>query len=116
MAFTTNYFAQNLREFSAPWARPLDLFFTIFFCIDLVMRLAVEKTDFFTEKKDRWWNRLDFFIVVSAVGEEILNSMVTNVGISTKFIRIIRLLRLVRAFRFLRAARSMSELTCSPST
>eukprot|EP00746_Dinoflagellata_sp_MGD_P055668 gnl/MRDRNA2_/MRDRNA2_242036_c0_seq1.p1 gnl/MRDRNA2_/MRDRNA2_242036_c0~~gnl/MRDRNA2_/MRDRNA2_242036_c0_seq1.p1 ORF type:complete len:771 (+),score=88.36 gnl/MRDRNA2_/MRDRNA2_242036_c0_seq1:113-2425(+) len=110
MAVTINHYAVNLSELSAPWTRLVDIAFTVFFVIDLVIRMGAQQKDFFRSKKDKKWNMLDLFIVVTALAIEILNSMASSIGFNTKFIRIVRLLRLIRAFRFLRVARSLSEL------
>eukprot|EP00746_Dinoflagellata_sp_MGD_P029428 gnl/MRDRNA2_/MRDRNA2_169684_c0_seq1.p1 gnl/MRDRNA2_/MRDRNA2_169684_c0~~gnl/MRDRNA2_/MRDRNA2_169684_c0_seq1.p1 ORF type:complete len:710 (-),score=121.64 gnl/MRDRNA2_/MRDRNA2_169684_c0_seq1:135-2264(-) len=113
MAWETDWVAQNLQETedSMPWVRGVELFFTIFFCLDLLLRIFVERTMFLTGRNAAW-NLLDAFVVFVALLEEgmrLLSSESAAVS-STKVVRVLRVLRLVRIVRFIRGAAFFAEL------
>lgn len=115
MAFQTDWVAQNLREPGADdggWMTQLGLAFTIFFSLDLLMRLVIEKKIFFTGPS-KHWNIFDLFVVGSAIAEEVLSILVQQgpgVLANAKVMRILRILRLMRVLRVMRAGRFFREL------
>eukprot|EP00746_Dinoflagellata_sp_MGD_P018153 gnl/MRDRNA2_/MRDRNA2_14208_c0_seq1.p1 gnl/MRDRNA2_/MRDRNA2_14208_c0~~gnl/MRDRNA2_/MRDRNA2_14208_c0_seq1.p1 ORF type:complete len:694 (+),score=101.96 gnl/MRDRNA2_/MRDRNA2_14208_c0_seq1:77-2158(+) len=113
MAWETDWVARSLEnpEDAMPWIRSVELFFTIFFCIDLALRIYVETSSFFSNKNASW-NALDTLVVAIALLEEVmrmLSSGSTAVS-STKVIRVLRILRLIRIVRFIRGASAFAEL------
>jgi len=96
----------------------VNLFFTIFFFIELALRGFVLRCDFFYGK-DMYWNIFDCIVVVSAVGEEVIqrimptggcdgNNLDLGKGISAlRIVRVLRLIRIVRAIRVMHLFRDL---------
>lgn len=95
---------QNPEEKVPDWFRYVDIFFTVFFAVEVLLRAYVLRSRFFLGK-DKGWNIFDTIIVTSAILEEVL-----QIGTSTTVIRILRILRLVRIIRFIKVMRIFSDL------
>lgn len=105
IAIQTEVAASQMDPKEDPGAfRALDLFFTIFFTVELVLRIFVER-DRFILGHNKGWNLFDFFVVFSALLEEFLGAM-TN----TTAIRVLRIMRLVRVVRVIRTLRIFNDL------
>lgn len=111
MAWHTNWIAETLEEPTDAVNRGIGLFFTIFFCLDIGLRLYVEQDKFISGANWRW-NILDSIVVITAIMEEVLLIMQSQASAisSTKVVRIIRVLRLIRLIRFIRGAAFFTEL------
>lgn len=112
MAYSTDWVAKNLREPDATWMMAVDLTFTMFFLVDLLIKLLIEKLAFFTGPA-KAWNLFDLVVVGIAVMEELLVQVVQSgpsMLSNTKVMRVLRILRLVRVLRVIRAARFFREL------
>lgn len=113
MAWETNWSAQNLQEAedAMPEVRGVKLFFTIFFCLDLLLRIYVEGSSFISGRNLRW-NLLDTFVVIIALLEEAMRhaSSESAAVSSTKVVRVLRILRLIRIVRFIRGASFLAGL------
>eukprot|EP00746_Dinoflagellata_sp_MGD_P026909 gnl/MRDRNA2_/MRDRNA2_163420_c0_seq1.p1 gnl/MRDRNA2_/MRDRNA2_163420_c0~~gnl/MRDRNA2_/MRDRNA2_163420_c0_seq1.p1 ORF type:complete len:489 (+),score=99.30 gnl/MRDRNA2_/MRDRNA2_163420_c0_seq1:58-1467(+) len=87
-----------------------ELIFGAFFLLELLLRLVVEKSNFFCSE-DWKWNWFDFIVVFLAVLDEIVRAVgADKVGLNITFVRVFRVLRLVRIIRTVRVLRFFHEL------
>jgi hypothetical protein len=105
IAVQTQLLAKEMREPAPDLFRSLDMFFTVFFSIELVLRFIVESKKFFTGK-NKHWNFFDTTVVAISIVEEIIGQMST----STAGLRLVRVMRLVRLARFIRVMHFFREL------
>lgn len=107
-ADTTITMGDALQGHAAPtWLGLVHSVFTVCFAIELAIRLFALRRLFFFGQEWRW-NIFDFVLVLSALAEEILDS-IGPVGFLRVFrgLRMLRVLRLVRVFRVMRDLRLM---------
>eukprot|EP00746_Dinoflagellata_sp_MGD_P131800 gnl/MRDRNA2_/MRDRNA2_65546_c0_seq1.p1 gnl/MRDRNA2_/MRDRNA2_65546_c0~~gnl/MRDRNA2_/MRDRNA2_65546_c0_seq1.p1 ORF type:complete len:592 (+),score=109.03 gnl/MRDRNA2_/MRDRNA2_65546_c0_seq1:62-1777(+) len=112
MSWQTDWMVKQLQQPSGDEIRALELFFTLFFCVDILLRIYVERLHFFIGR-NVGWNMLDLLVVITALTEEVLNLISASGGStvsSTKVIRVLRILRLIRIVRFIRGAKFFTEL------
>eukprot|EP00403_Amphidinium_massartii_P027957 CAMPEP_0178395054 /NCGR_PEP_ID=MMETSP0689_2-20121128/13023_1 /TAXON_ID=160604 /ORGANISM="Amphidinium massartii, Strain CS-259" /LENGTH=353 /DNA_ID=CAMNT_0020015701 /DNA_START=116 /DNA_END=1174 /DNA_ORIENTATION=+ len=71
IGFQTDWAIQHIDE-ELPWSlRAFNIFFTLFFAVELGMRIFVERLYFAQSANPQcWWNFLDTVIVCAAIGEE----------------------------------------------
>lgn len=105
IGYSADYARTHIEEDSPGWFRVVDLFFTIFFAVELLLRMIAEREKFFLSKHSRLWNVFDLFVVGTAIVEECL-----SIASSTTVIRILRTLRLIRVLRFIRLMRFFNDL------
>lgn len=106
----TDWIMRNLHESTPEEYRVLDLFFTIFFALELVLRLVAEHTAFFKcSNKNMAWNVFDTLIIVSAVLEEIMQALSSDM-LTMQAMRSIRVLKLIRIIRVVRLLRFFHDL------
>jgi len=86
--------------------RKLNLFFTIVYAFELLVRVAALKFWFFVGSEWRW-DLFDMFLVVTSVIQEVLESFTINFIRVIRVFRIIRVARIVRVLRFFHALRQM---------
>eukprot|EP00747_Dinoflagellata_sp_TGD_P067294 gnl/TRDRNA2_/TRDRNA2_155206_c0_seq2.p1 gnl/TRDRNA2_/TRDRNA2_155206_c0~~gnl/TRDRNA2_/TRDRNA2_155206_c0_seq2.p1 ORF type:complete len:734 (+),score=103.13 gnl/TRDRNA2_/TRDRNA2_155206_c0_seq2:30-2231(+) len=100
---------QDQSPFSAavlPWSL-VEWFFTLAFLLELLMRMKVERLDFFKEN----WNLFDLAVVASSLVDILMIAVSAGEGgASTRFMTVIRIVRLLRLVRILRLFRFFSEL------
>lgn len=77
--------------------------FTYIFLLELILRIVALRWYWITSPDWRW-NLFDFFLVCTAIGEELVN------GLNLSFLRVLRLLRVARVARILRVVRFFREL------
>lgn len=104
IAAQTEVAAQRPGAEQPPVFRVFDLFFTVFFTLELVMRIFAEHTKFITGR-NKGWNFFDSLVVTTAVLEECLSA-----STSTTAIRLLRIMRLVRVIRVIRTLRMFDDL------
>jgi len=82
------------------------------FCLELIIRVLAQGSQFFCDSRHWYWNYLDVFIVFTSVFEAIMDAIVLGTGsdavTTTKGasnMRIVRVLRIARIFRIIRVAR-----------
>jgi len=85
------------------WWTHLELAFTIWFTVELLLRIIAERV-LFLFGDDRWWNALDTFLVTSSWA-----TMVTASAPSLTVARMLRIMRFTRIFRVLRALRTLQN-------
>jgi len=86
------------------WIKVMDLSFTVFFTIELLLRMAVEDVAFFNGIE--WqWNIFDIILVATALLEEFFKGYE-----NLSFMRLLRILRACRAIRVLRMVRWLRDL------
>lgn len=83
------------------WMATCDYSFTVFFLIELVLRMLALGRDFFAAT-DVAWNIFDSILVVTSVVDFVL----TTVFLDLSFVRVLRVLRLTRALRMVRLVRA----------
>lgn len=97
------------------WFQNLNLTFTIFFTLELSVRMLDEGAFFIHCRNRKFrWNVFDSCIVATALAEEIfmkIQAMSANDQLAdVSAIRALRILRLVRIFRIIRVMRFFSDL------
>lgn len=98
----TDWAIQNVSEPVPVEFSVLDTIFTIFFTVELTLRLSAEQAYFLARANQNLsWNVLDSFIVLSALAEEVISSADTNFE-AARLLRILRLVRVVRVIRVMR--------------
>ncbi|CAE7473463.1 SCN8A [Symbiodinium natans] len=114
LLISANWAMQN-QTFDIPEElRMLDLAFTIFYVLELLLRFYVHRLFFFW-REDWKWNVFDFVLVVMAVQEQVVEFLVqaeTASGAVTRltYMRSLRVVRVSRILRLLRAIRVIREL------
>eukprot|EP00931_Biecheleriopsis_adriatica_P066408 TRINITY_DN40778_c0_g1_i1.p1 TRINITY_DN40778_c0_g1~~TRINITY_DN40778_c0_g1_i1.p1 ORF type:complete len:595 (+),score=120.96 TRINITY_DN40778_c0_g1_i1:53-1786(+) len=109
-----NWVIENYESSTEPPVayRVMDILFTVFFTLELLLRIFAEGKEFLfpcTENKNVRWNIFDSSIVISALTEEIFNVFYVSVPNATAM-RVLRLLRLVRVLRMVRIMRFFRDL------
>lgn len=89
--------------------KTLETFFCILFSIELILRVGVERSEFFFTREWKW-NAFDILIVLLALMEEIFKLMGDSRSSNLLFMRIIRVLRVVRIIRLVRVLHTFREL------
>lgn len=84
-----------------PTIKALSSFCNWIFLIELVLRIAAFKMDFFCNPERRAWNFFDFSLVFVGLIDEFSEADSGTVG-SVKMLKMIRILRIFRVFRFFR--------------
>jgi len=98
------------QSFDIPlYLRVMDLSFTSFYVIELILKLIVHRHYFFWHHDWRW-NVFDFVLVILAVQEQILEYMASQNVTRISYMRSLRLVRVSRVLRLLRAIRVIREL------
>jgi Ca2+-binding EF-hand superfamily protein len=83
--------------------RVFNLFFVVTFAIELLLRIYVERFNFFVWYNVRiGWNVFDTFLVCIALVEEVVQAFFDNDSADMSVLRILRTLRIVRGFRIVR--------------
>merc|ERR1739848_825663 len=96
---------QNLSEVPPDEIIAAEWFFTVFFCLELMVHAYWEKIEFIIGK-NRGWNGFDSLLVFSSIMELVITSVSLNAGV----LRVLRVLRLVRVIRLVRVMRFFSDL------
>lgn len=109
LLFSANWAMEHL-SFDVPqYFRVLDLSFTSFYVIELILKLIVHRQYFFWHHDWRW-NVFDFVLVILAVQEQVLEHMASQNVTRISYMRSLRLVRVSRVLRLLRAIRVIREL------
>jgi len=99
-----NEFAR-LEDTSAPAiSTAAESFFTIFFIVELLMRVIAQRLRFVLGK-DKYWNMFDVFLIALSFIQ-----MVADTGSSLTVFRIFRIFRLVRLLKVIRRFRPLESL------
>lgn len=104
IAMQTETAAQNPQKKLPETFNWIDLFFTVFFSVELAARILVEKSRFITGR-NKAWNLFDLFIVCNALLEVVMSA-----SRNTTAIRVLRIMRLVRVVRVMRTLRIFNDL------
>ena len=98
------------QSFDIPlYLRVMDLSFTSFYVIELILKLIVHRHYFFWHHDWRW-NVFDFVLVILAVQEQVFEYMASQNVTRISYMRSLRLVRVSRVLRLLRAIRVIREL------
>ncbi|CAK9078447.1 unnamed protein product [Durusdinium trenchii] len=99
VGWETEWFVYNTE--SDPTIEALSSFCNWVFFVELVLRLAAFRMDFFCNRERRNWNIFDFILVVLGIVDELSIASAGTVG-SVKMLKMLRILRIFRVFRFFR--------------
>lgn len=101
---------RNINEKTPTEFRALDIFFTVVFAVELVLRVTAEQKAFLRSSNPHLsWNLFDAAVVLSAVIEEIMLLLSSKV-LSTQAVRTLRVLKLIRLLRIIRVCRFFADL------
>lgn len=93
------------QEDISAWIDQVNEIYNIVFGVELILRIAAERTWFFVAPHDWGWNMFDVLLVcISIVSDWLLT------GLNVSFIRTLRILRTVRVARIIRVLRFFREL------
>jgi len=98
-------------EWNPPvWLRVLQLSFIAFYMLELSLRFAANRSQFF-RGVDRHWNMMDSLLVVTAIYEEVSKSASVETGANDlSFLRLLRLLKMLKMFRVFRLLRFFRDI------
>lgn len=103
---------KNLSEHTNSTYEVMDLAFTCFYTIELLMRVAWYKCSFFVAY--HWkWNWFDLLLVISAINDQlsyIFGYTAFKESSDVVFLRILRLLKMLRLLRMIRLMKMFREL------
>lgn len=109
IAVQTQMAAEDPSGLVPPAFKPIDSFFTIFFSLELALKMAVEQEKFLTGR-NRGWNCFDSIVVASAILEEVLKASTNTTAIRVlRIMRLVRVIRVIRTFRFFNDLRAMVQ-------
>lgn len=111
LGFQTDYRARHVSQSLPAVFIHVELFFTMVFTIELLLRLSVHHCQFFYMKGWRW-NVMDCVVVVMQLTESvmILTADEQDNLSSVSMLRTMRILRLSRSIRVVRALRYLDDL------
>eukprot|EP00930_Biecheleria_cincta_P096075 TRINITY_DN87951_c0_g1_i1.p1 TRINITY_DN87951_c0_g1~~TRINITY_DN87951_c0_g1_i1.p1 ORF type:complete len:580 (+),score=108.48 TRINITY_DN87951_c0_g1_i1:117-1742(+) len=87
----------------------VGLAYTVFFFIELVLRIAARGQMFFVGL-DRAWNYFDMVCVGSSLIEIVVNAVLGSQGADSSVLLIVRAMRVIRVARIIRVIRLLSKL------
>jgi len=108
----TDLMAKSVREHAPPPFPAIDVVFSLFFAVEVALRLLAHGLRFFMMPSWRW-NVLDLVVVSMQLLEELMVSLQlgkSQLPVALSLMRMLRILRLVRVLRVVRLLRYMSEL------
>jgi len=110
ISYSSNYAIDNLDAQETATINLSEVLFTVFYTIELVLRLTAFRLYFFIGP-DYSWNIFDMCLVLSALGEQVQKALPNSgQGQQITFIRILRLLKMMKMLRVVRILRSFREL------
>eukprot|EP00746_Dinoflagellata_sp_MGD_P132737 gnl/MRDRNA2_/MRDRNA2_66430_c0_seq1.p1 gnl/MRDRNA2_/MRDRNA2_66430_c0~~gnl/MRDRNA2_/MRDRNA2_66430_c0_seq1.p1 ORF type:complete len:384 (+),score=55.27 gnl/MRDRNA2_/MRDRNA2_66430_c0_seq1:271-1422(+) len=80
--------------------------FTVFFVMELVIKLVVYRCNFFTQG----WNVMDFLIVCSAILDTYILPHLKVTGSNISFMRLLRIAKIIKVLRIVRVLRAFAQL------
>eukprot|EP00747_Dinoflagellata_sp_TGD_P103453 gnl/TRDRNA2_/TRDRNA2_168967_c0_seq1.p1 gnl/TRDRNA2_/TRDRNA2_168967_c0~~gnl/TRDRNA2_/TRDRNA2_168967_c0_seq1.p1 ORF type:complete len:443 (-),score=83.23 gnl/TRDRNA2_/TRDRNA2_168967_c0_seq1:80-1408(-) len=110
MAYVANYDIANLNEEPTSFMRSAELFFAIFFCTELILKLIVHGRYFFYNDQMKW-NMFDLFLVSLAVYDQIMVLISIESGAANMtFMRTLRMMKMAKMLRVARVLKSFKDL------
>jgi voltage-gated sodium channel len=108
--FSTNYNVANPGE-TSPVYTALEVAFSIWYAMELSLKLAVHKMYFFCNENHHW-NMFDFFLVCTSIYDQLSASLSADEhsGVGLVFLRTLRLLKMARVLRMFRLIRALAVL------
>lgn len=88
-----------------------ELVFSFFYLVELCLRIFVYRAEFVLGA-DWKWNCLDFFLVATAIHEQVTTKMLENgnEGTNLSYLRLARMAKMLKLLRILRIVRAFREL------
>jgi len=88
----------------------VDVLFTMFFVVEMMLKLAHHRLYFFVNK-DMWWNIFDLVTVISALVDILVKLAQPNEEqMDIGFLRVLRIFRMTRSLRVVRALQIVHSL------
>eukprot|EP00929_Paragymnodinium_shiwhaense_P014857 TRINITY_DN12281_c0_g3_i1.p1 TRINITY_DN12281_c0_g3~~TRINITY_DN12281_c0_g3_i1.p1 ORF type:complete len:761 (+),score=146.88 TRINITY_DN12281_c0_g3_i1:81-2363(+) len=112
IAYASNYAMDNLHDPETPLMKAIEVAFTVFYVIELVLRIIVFQATYICSI-DWAWNLLDVLLVLVSLQELIMTSgIVTNSegSLNVSFLRVLRVMKMMKLFRVVRLLRMFREL------
>jgi len=99
------------------WYGLVEKVFTIYFTLELWLRLIAQRLWFFASPEEWKWNAFDVLLVISSIFQHISESANVSFLRTLRIFRVVRIMRLIRLLRFFRELRKMlfSILACMAS-
>jgi hypothetical protein len=110
----TNWEMNNLGEEPTTFMFVAELFFLIFYLLELVLKIQVHRFYFFLGADARW-NVFDLFLVVFSVYDQLISKAFSQAGengggLNLTFMRSFRVFKMAKILRAVRAMRFISDL------
>jgi len=109
IVWNSDYKASHVGESELPVVHAIQSAFTLFYVLELVLRLLVDREDFFLGD-DLGWNMFDILIVLSALIEIFITALGGLAVMDTSFLRIMRFLKISRILRMFSAVTVFKEV------
>eukprot|EP00929_Paragymnodinium_shiwhaense_P104265 TRINITY_DN6851_c0_g1_i1.p1 TRINITY_DN6851_c0_g1~~TRINITY_DN6851_c0_g1_i1.p1 ORF type:complete len:873 (-),score=184.42 TRINITY_DN6851_c0_g1_i1:104-2656(-) len=106
--YGTNWAIDNLNQTPPMSMLAIEAFFTMYYIVELTLRLLVHRAYFFINEECKW-NNLDFALVALSVFDW-STRLFDMSSINLAFLRVVRLLKLAKGLRALRAVRFFKAL------
>jgi hypothetical protein len=104
-----NYEIQHVNSPDLKWMSGVELFFLIFYVMELVLKLVVHRGYFFINDEASW-NNFDSTLVLLGIYDFIMSRLNLDAHSNLTFARLGRLLKLSRLLRIFRAVRFFAAL------
>jgi hypothetical protein len=109
LGWQADYLARHTTDKLPAFARATEIFFCTAFSLEVALRIATFRKNFF-KCRDWRWNCFDCLVVALQITEEFMALLAENFTMNFSFLRVVRVVRLVRVIRLVRLLRLISEL------
>jgi len=110
IGYAAEYAITHVEEPTNVWVTAGAWFFTVYYILEISLRLIVHRQYFFFVVEWRW-NVLDFCLVLGAIyNQVVVFASGDGSGGSSNMLRMLRLLKMVKMLRVVRVMRSFKEL------
>eukprot|EP00747_Dinoflagellata_sp_TGD_P111381 gnl/TRDRNA2_/TRDRNA2_171212_c0_seq3.p1 gnl/TRDRNA2_/TRDRNA2_171212_c0~~gnl/TRDRNA2_/TRDRNA2_171212_c0_seq3.p1 ORF type:complete len:886 (+),score=161.09 gnl/TRDRNA2_/TRDRNA2_171212_c0_seq3:81-2738(+) len=113
MAYVANYDISHINHEPTEFITSAERFFTIFFLVELILKLCVHRRYFFVNENMKW-NIFDFFLVGLAVYDQLVTLIAhSGGGPNMTFMRTLRMLKMAKMLRMARVLKAFKDLRMS---
>eukprot|EP00747_Dinoflagellata_sp_TGD_P111382 gnl/TRDRNA2_/TRDRNA2_171212_c0_seq4.p1 gnl/TRDRNA2_/TRDRNA2_171212_c0~~gnl/TRDRNA2_/TRDRNA2_171212_c0_seq4.p1 ORF type:complete len:635 (+),score=111.61 gnl/TRDRNA2_/TRDRNA2_171212_c0_seq4:81-1985(+) len=110
MAYVANYDISHINHEPTEFITSAERFFTIFFLVELILKLCVHRRYFFVNENMKW-NIFDFFLVGLAVYDQLVTLIAhSGGGPNMTFMRTLRMLKMAKMLRMARVLKAFKDL------
>jgi hypothetical protein len=107
--WSANYLIANIPQGPTTFMKSAELFFLVLFTTEVIVKLIVHRGYYFISE-DAGWDCFDIVLVVSSIGNYIVENYASDYAFNVTFLRSARLLKVVRILRIFRLLRFFNEL------